>query len=160
MSRLVDALVALCRSNSTLSTVENIAARVYTHVFAMLQLCDQSLGQRLRSSLMVVDMLLSAGHIANIQIGHLQSNPVSFRVPGCSVVFELLIPHLLDPMWRVLEMIPSHPNLTQLMKHQLVTECEFVLLAVTTAFLNAAKQYGGAFSAEAMALFAILTIFL
>ncbi|KAF9332459.1 hypothetical protein BG006_004662 [Podila minutissima] len=143
LNRLVDSILVLDNID-TLPFVEVSLTRIYNILFAALQQSSHSPEPQLNTSLMIVDMLISAGHIALYQTrNHLIGTPSALGT-GSSMVFQQLVCRVLEPMPRLVHMSYSSQYFTQEMKARLLSNCELVLSSIMVSTLKAVEQYDGA----------------
>ncbi|KFH62876.1 hypothetical protein MVEG_11400 [Podila verticillata NRRL 6337] len=144
LNRLVESILVLNNIN-TLLFVETFLARVYNILIAALQQSTYSQEPQLNTPLMIVDMLISAGHIALYQTQKHQSigTPIALGT-GPSMIFEQLVVRVLEPMTHVVHMSYSNQYFTHDMKAKLLSSCEMVLSSIVVSLLKAVEQYDGA----------------
>ncbi|KAG0036497.1 hypothetical protein BGZ82_004124 [Podila clonocystis] len=144
LNRLVESILVLDNID-TLPFVEATLARIYNILFAALQQSSYSPEPHLNTSLMIVDMLISAGHIALCQTRKYQSMGTPFALgTGPSMVFEQLVGRVLEPMPRLVHMSYSIQYFTHDMKMKLLSSCELLLSSIAVSMLKAVEQYDGA----------------
>ncbi|KAG0362650.1 hypothetical protein BG005_004767 [Podila minutissima] len=143
LNRLVDSILVLDNID-TLPFVEVSLTRIYNILFAALQQSSLSPEPQLNTSLMVVDMLISAGHIALYQTRKYPIGTPFALGTGSFMVFEQLVCRVLEPMPRLVHMSYSSQYFTQEMKARLLSNCELVLSSIMVSILKAVEQYDGA----------------
>lgn len=96
---------------------------------AALQQSTYSQEPQMNTPLMIVDMLISAGHIALYQTRKHQSmgTPIALGT-GPSMIFEQLVGRVLEPMTHVVHMAYSNQYSTHDMKAKLLSSCKQSLL--------------------------------
>ncbi|KAG0088098.1 hypothetical protein BGZ92_006615 [Podila epicladia] len=90
---------------------------------------------------MIVDMLISAAHIALYQTRKPPIGTPFALGTGSYMVFEQLVARVLEPMPRLMHTSYSSQYFTKDMKANLLSSCELVLSSITVSILKAVEQY-------------------
>ncbi|KAG0096363.1 hypothetical protein BGZ93_004678 [Podila epicladia] len=140
LKRLVDSILVLDNTD-TLPFVEASLIRIYNTLFVALQQSSHCSEPQLNTSLMIVDMLISAAHIALYQTRKPPIGTPFALGTGSYMVFEQLVARVLEPMPRLMHTSYSSQYFTKDMKANLLSSCELVLSSITVSILKAVEQY-------------------